>query len=97
MQNNNTPIDTSSLLIPISTNLKQLNQILNQVLQADQDEQKPYSFYINDTLLTKDLIMHQDLIKNIEDKLIITYLPQAVFKVRSVTRCSSTLQGKLIY
>ncbi len=42
--------------------------------------------------LYKDII--QGLRKSTEDVLTIVYQPQAIFRVRAVTRCTSTLSGK---
>ncbi|CAG8754364.1 31820_t:CDS:2, partial [Racocetra persica] len=59
------------------------------------DEPLPYAFSVDgieiSTSLHKDII--QGLKKSTEDVIKIVYQPQAIFKVRAVTRCSSTLNG----
>lgn len=54
----------------------------------------PYSFFVNETEVTKSLqetVEEQKL--STETALTITFQPLAVFRVRPVTRCSDTLQG----
>ncbi|ORX96563.1 putative Angio-associated migratory cell protein [Basidiobolus meristosporus CBS 931.73] len=59
------------------------------------EETMPYSFMVDGadiiTSLHKDIIVGQK--RSTEDSITITYHPQAVFRVRAVTRCSSTLSG----
>jgi ribosome assembly protein 4 len=55
----------------------------------------PYSFQVDQIEVIRSI--YEDLIQNgtksTEDSLTIIYHPQAVFRVRAVTRCSSTLTG----
>ncbi len=55
----------------------------------------PYSFFVDDaeiiTTLQQDGL--EALKKSTEEVMTIVYQPQAVFRVRAVTRCSSTLTG----
>jgi len=55
----------------------------------------PYAFSVDETEIITSL--HKDIIvglnKSTEDVLTIVYRPQAIFKVRAVTRCTSTLAG----
>lgn len=64
-----------------------------------QDEPLPYSFSVDDKEITstlyKDII--QGLKKSTEDVLTIVYQPQAIFRVRAVTRCTSTLNGNYAF
>ncbi|OMJ10904.1 Protein Notchless, partial [Smittium culicis] len=59
------------------------------------DEDLPYSFYIDGEEISENI--EADLLKTgkktSEDKIIIVYQPQALFRVRAVTRCSSSLTG----
>ncbi|KAK3746271.1 hypothetical protein QZH41_016527 [Actinostola sp. cb2023] len=59
-----------------------------------QEESVPYTFYINETEVTGKL---EDTIQkhSIETEKVveIVYQPQAVFRVRAVTRCTSTIPG----
>ena len=75
--------------------------------EEDDDEATPYAFHVslptsdngttNKILVSKDL---QDVIQknesslSIEDILTVICEPEAIFKVRQVTRCSSTLSGE---
>jgi ribosome assembly protein 4 len=79
---------SSTLHIPITSNIKQLNLILNELLRND--DPLPYSFYINEKEITNQI---DELGVGSEDRVTITYIPQAVFRVRTVTRCTSTLTG----
>ena len=60
-----------------------------------QEETTPYSFYVNNVEITDQLnkTLDKDALESSESVLEIVYQPQAVFKVRAVTRCSSTIQG----
>ena len=60
-----------------------------------QEETTPYSFYVNDTEITESLskTLDKDLLESSESVLEIVYQPQAVFRVRAVTRCTSTIEG----
>ena len=73
--------------------------------EDDDDEPTPYSFYVSipgqeeNALVTTDL---QDVLKryekliSAEDVLTVVCEPEAIFKVRPVARCSSTLNGRQI-
>ncbi|KAJ3339762.1 hypothetical protein HDU91_000971, partial [Kappamyces sp. JEL0680] len=74
----------NALHIPADSNLKQLNLLLNQLLENE--ETLPYSFFVTASLI--------DMLEGgTEEKVTITYIPEAVFRVRAVTRCSSTMTG----
>lgn len=76
--------------IPTSTAPRDLARILQKVL--GEDELLPYSFYVGDdevrTTLGETLAS-----VSAEEVVAITYVPQAVFRVKAVTRCTSTLSG----
>eukprot|EP00898_Chlorokybus_atmophyticus_P007554 jgi/Chlat1/77/Chrsp1S03117 len=58
------------------------------------DERLPYAFYVNDVELAGELGQHmQQNAVSVEAVLRIVYRPQAIFRVRAVTRCSSTIAG----
>ncbi|KAJ3432519.1 notchless [Anaeramoeba flamelloides] len=90
-----TPDDEKSgpeLDLPLDINPQQLQVLVNDILR--QEEELPYSFYVNDFEIQKTL--NQTLKKNeisTEQVVQIVYQPQSIFKVRSVTRCTSTLPG----
>ncbi|KAL0489655.1 notchless-like protein [Acrasis kona] len=96
--------------------LKQLNELLNSEHFLNNDQQLPYSFFVNDVEI-KDNI-RDTLMKSIQDQLTpqaakklkqkekglnfvstqdaplrITFFPQALFRVRPVTRCTASLPG----
>lgn len=59
-----------------------------------QDNQTPYLFFVNEEEIKKGLKETLDLKKlDIEKVLDIVYQPQSLFKVRPVTRCTSSLPG----
>ncbi|RHZ47531.1 hypothetical protein Glove_578g34 [Diversispora epigaea] len=81
------------LSLPANVTPEQLELLINQLL--NNDEHLPYAFSVDGreiaATLYKDII--QGLKRSTEDVLKIVYQPQAIFKVRAVTRCSSTLTG----
>lgn len=83
----------SSLNVPASINCEQLKNLVNTLLKAE--EELPYSFFVDDTEIVKslDVDIIEKLKKSTEEALTITYQPQAVFRVRAISRCSSSLSG----
>ncbi|KAJ3251353.1 hypothetical protein HK103_002444 [Boothiomyces macroporosus] len=81
------------LNLPVDATPEQLALLLNNLLENE--DPLPYSFFCQDTEITQDLFV--DIIDgkkvSTESKVTIVYQPQAVFKVRTVTRCSSSLTG----
>lgn len=86
--------------IPASTTPAQLESLLHQLLlapKAEADEEPlPYTFYIHDQEITTSL--HQDIVvgghASIREGILpVVYRPQAVFRVRPISRCTSTLAG----
>ncbi|RUS16500.1 WD40-repeat-containing domain protein [Endogone sp. FLAS-F59071] len=82
------------LNLPADTTPEQLQLLINELLGNSEDP-LPYAFYVEDAEITKNI--HADVIqgqkRSTEDAITIVYQPQAVFRVRAVTRCSSTLSG----
>ncbi|KAI0221246.1 hypothetical protein L0F63_003154 [Massospora cicadina] len=82
-----------TIRLPTHITPSQLNILLNQLL--GNEEKLPYSFQVGEAEILQSLAAdvlakgHQST----EDSLTIVYHPQAVFRVRAVTRCSSTLAG----
>jgi len=76
--------------VPAETTAAQLQLIINQLLSNE--EKVPYSFYVAEEEVTGTLA---DALgdASAEQTLKIVYVPQAVFRVRAVTRCTSTLSG----
>eukprot|EP01119_Soliformovum_irregulare_P025564 TRINITY_DN9508_c0_g1_i1.p1 TRINITY_DN9508_c0_g1~~TRINITY_DN9508_c0_g1_i1.p1 ORF type:complete len:470 (-),score=104.45 TRINITY_DN9508_c0_g1_i1:78-1487(-) len=82
----------SQLQVPKNVTTAQLETLINHVLQNE--EPLPYSFFLNDEEITSDLatmIAEQKI--STEEGMNIVYQPQAVFRVRTVTRCTSSLTG----
>lgn len=83
-----------SLDIPLSSTPAQLTTILNDLLQND--ESLPYAFFLSDSRdeITKSLQHSIRSLSLSKERVIrITYQPQSLFRVRSVTRCTSSLPG----
>ncbi|KAL7039105.1 hypothetical protein ACKWTF_009804 [Chironomus riparius] len=78
--------------LPIDVDTKQLELICNALLKNE--EQTPYLFFINDEEIKtnlKESIVTKSV--DLENVLNIVYQPQAVFRVRAVTRCTSSMPG----
>ncbi|KAF9593285.1 hypothetical protein IFM89_021041 [Coptis chinensis] len=70
----------------------QLQQIVNDLL--NNEEKLPYAFYISDKELVVQLGAYLEKNKvSVEKVLRIVYQPQAIFRIRPVNRCSSTISG----
>ncbi|KAL0075640.1 quinon protein alcohol dehydrogenase-like superfamily [Phycomyces blakesleeanus] len=79
------------LNLPGDVTPEQLELLLNQLLEQSEDP-LPYSFHVGEDEILKNLwIDRKD--KSTEDTITIVYQPQAVFRVRAVSRCTSTLSG----
>lgn len=80
------------LEVPRGVRVKDLRALVNQIL--GNDEPLPYSFFVQGTEVVAslaDVLAERDV--SVEDVVRVTYQPQAVFRVRSVTRCASSLPG----
>ncbi|KAL7113072.1 hypothetical protein ACP275_04G040700 [Erythranthe tilingii] len=80
------------IFLPENAGPKELQQLVNKLL--NNEEKLPYAFYVSD----HELLVHLGayLKKNkvsVEKVITIVYQPQAVFRIRPVTRCSSTIAG----
>jgi ribosome assembly protein 4 len=83
--------------LPLNINRKKLQILYNAIFNKDDDEPTPYLFYLNEFEIKDSL---EEVIKtnfkddfNSEKVLRITCLPQATYRVESVTRCSSSIAG----
>ncbi|XP_019175867.1 PREDICTED: notchless protein homolog [Ipomoea nil] len=86
-----TPLGTP-MYLPEIAGPKELNQMVNKLLSND--EKLPYAFYISDQELVVHLGSYLEKNKvSVEKVLTIVYQPQAVFRIRPVTRCSATIAG----
>ncbi|KAF8950054.1 Notchless protein 1 [Entomortierella lignicola] len=83
-----------ALSLPVDVNPEQLSLLLNSLLGNEEDP-LPYTFEVSETEISTTL--DQDIIEpgkhSTEETFKILYRPQAVFRVRAVTRCSSSLTG----
>lgn len=81
------PID-----LPRNVSTEQLALIVNALLQNE--EKTPYLFFALDEEIKGDLeTALANKVVDTEKRLDIVYQPQAVFKVRPVTRCTSSMPG----
>lgn len=79
--------------LPASVTPSQLETLLNGILANDQ--KVPYSFYVADLELSTSLGDHlQKHGVSVETALKIVYRPQAVFRVRPISRCTASLAGE---
>eukprot|EP01117_Protostelium_nocturnum_P017554 TRINITY_DN7167_c0_g1_i1.p1 TRINITY_DN7167_c0_g1~~TRINITY_DN7167_c0_g1_i1.p1 ORF type:complete len:469 (-),score=150.45 TRINITY_DN7167_c0_g1_i1:402-1808(-) len=80
------------LELPVDATPAQLESLINHILSNE--EKLPYSFFLNETEILGEINKTiQEQKASTEDVLFITYQPQAVFRVRAVTRCSNTIEG----
>lgn len=81
------------LNLPADTNPEILEVLLNQLLKNE--DTMPYSFFVEGTELLGSL--QADVLdgmgKSTENVITIVYQPQAVFRVRPVTRCTASMEG----
>lgn len=78
--------------LPQNVGPGELHALVNNLL--NNEEKVPYAFYVNDQELVGQLGTY--LLQNkvsVEQILRIVYQPQAVFRIRPVTRCSATIAG----
>lgn len=82
-----------TLDLPLSCTLQQLNLICNSLLE--QETPVPYLFFVNETEIKTSLQQTLDVtnLTNTEEVIDIVYQQQAVFRVRPVTRCTSSMPG----
>ncbi|CAH1801636.1 unnamed protein product [Owenia fusiformis] len=79
--------------LPININTTKLQLVCSAILEKD--ETTPYAFFVNDTEIVDSLEQSLDnkALEDSEKVLEIVYQPQAVFRVRAVTRCTSSIEG----
>lgn len=84
----------ASLDIPLSSTSQQLTKLINGLLSNE--EPMPYSFFLSETR-TEIITTIQDALHAVssssETIISITYQPQALFRVRALSRCTSSLPG----
>jgi len=79
--------------VPLGTTKEQLGTLLNKLLENE--EELPYSFHLEEVEIALNVAkaFGQLAKQSTERVLSIMYYPLAVFKVRPVTRCTSSLSG----
>jgi len=79
--------------VPLGTSKDQLGTLLNKLLENE--EEMPYSFHLEEAEIVTNLASSFGKMakQSAERVLSITYYPLAVFRVRPVTRCTSSLTG----
>ncbi|RNA03394.1 notchless-like protein [Brachionus plicatilis] len=86
------PID-----LPIDIDKPALEKLCQALISSEKQEEieddVPYLFYVNESEVSTNLEESLKNENNFEKVTEIIYQPQAIFKVRSVTRCSSTIEG----
>jgi ribosome assembly protein 4 len=80
------------LEVPLNVSAPQMTELINQLLEND--EALPYSFFHNEEEILQDLKTTADAQQASTEQIFnIVYQPQAVFRVKAVTRCSATIPG----
>ncbi|KAF8060590.1 NLE1 [Scenedesmus sp. PABB004] len=81
-----------ALDVPHTVTPQQLEVLLNGLLQHE--EKTPYSFYIDGQELAGELGEHlRKAAVSVEQCLRVVFMPQAVFRVRPVARCTASMPG----
>lgn len=87
------PVGTQ-LDLPQNATPVQLEALLQGILRQEAGDRLPYAFYVDDRPLVEELGAHLHTHKvSVEAALKIVYQPQAVFRVRPLTRCTGSLPG----
>lgn len=78
--------------LPINITVDKLQAICNTLLQNE--EPIPFAFYVNNVEITDNLENNIKENFSISENIIeIIYQPQAIFKVKAITRCTGSLEG----
>ncbi|GMP41544.1 hypothetical protein CsSME_00011606 [Camellia sinensis var. sinensis] len=81
-----------AMYLPQSAGRKELQIMVNKLL--NNEEKLPYAFYVSDQELVVQLGSYlQENQVSVEKVLTIVYQPQAVFRIRPVSRCTATIAG----
>lgn len=87
-QNIGTPLD-----IPLDVTTEKLQLICNAILEEEEDV--PFLFFIGDNEISASLKKTLELDPSFHSEQVVQIrcIPQAVYRVRAVTRCSSSIPG----
>lgn len=78
--------------LPVNVTVDKLQEVCDALLQHKQPW--PMAFYVNNMEVTNALEKYIDKDFNFNEHVLeIVYQPQAVFKVRTVTRCTASIEG----
>lgn len=78
--------------LPNNTTVNELRKMCNAFLQPE--DPLLFAFYINNVEVTDTLEKYlKDDFNLFEDIVEIVYQPQALFKIKAVTRCTGSLEG----
>ncbi|KAL7293834.1 hypothetical protein TKK_0012892 [Trichogramma kaykai] len=89
---NGEPIPGGLIDLPVKATVNDLQAIVNALLQQS-EEPVPFAFYVDNNQIFNNL---QECVRNRESDeriLEIVCQPEALFKVRTVTRCTGSLEG----
>ncbi|EFO84480.1 hypothetical protein CRE_18124 [Caenorhabditis remanei] len=82
----------SGILVPVDISTNQLQILCNQLL-GNSDDPVPISFFTTEGAEIVDTVRKSLEKIDFETTLKLVYQPQAVFRVRPVTRCSASIPG----
>jgi len=83
----------NQLHVPCMIDTKQMEDVVNELLRND--ERIPYSFFVNqveEVIESLDRTLDR-LHLGTEGVVEVVYVPQSLYRVRSVTRCAASLEG----
>ncbi|KAH9503883.1 Notchless protein 1 [Bulinus truncatus] len=85
--------DGAPFELPIDISKDKLQLVFDAVIKNE--DKVLYSFFVNGVEISESLIktVGEDAIHKTESTIEIIYQPQAIFRVRAVTRCTSSLEG----
>lgn len=83
--------------LPLSVDRKRLLALIHVLVPSDQDDPAPYNFFVNQVEVRESLqATLQQLPESYftgEQALKVTCVPQATYRVQTVTRCSASIPG----